>query len=595
MNFDNIKKMLLDGKINIDRAIYEAHEEGLGFHQIQNLYKISDKIDMNEIADNIEPSLDEMTAAPEAPVAPPQPAKPVAPPRPSRPSPFRPPQPRTMPKPKAKGASPAPEAPPKEAPPREAPSKPSPTPRPSKPNPFSPPQPRTIPKPKASDYSDQMGAAPAAPTAPPREAPTRPTTPTTPRPSKPNPFSPPQPRTMPKPKARRTDGMMEMISSTVVPVIMEAYEDESHRSTQDFWRDLPRNREHTFGKHPILAMHGANLSKDAFDFTSEKMQQSGGAINSHQFMQIVMQIMQLESRHKEELQELAKDITVKIWGVPREMLETDLGPMDMGGGDDFGEEDDQEEEEVPELTDEIRPQVNKRISMNTMTQGSAVHAMYSMHHLVDRAINKISPQLLQLYNRVASGSVHQYWLLDIPAIAAQLKNMKAGEVRVEFPQDRQEPEAEIDPEEGLGDEDTWDENKDPRVRASAVIFPVLCQELSKGVMEVLTMHGLADLDDEQSKAVIHHGDKLEDEPWLIQVGPALWRKFLTVVPKGIRMADIITALSLQEPDEVHKILMATLEHPENAKQLLQELLKDPEEFDIDEPGNEFQEPEEPAY
>jgi hypothetical protein len=143
-----------------------------------------------------------------------------------------------------------------------------------------------------------------------------------------------------------------------------------------------------------------------------------------------------------------------------------------------------------------------------------------MHYLVEKAIQQIDPQLMELYNKLAIGSVHSYWLYDIAAMLQQLATTKVGVEKVKF-----------------------SETGEPMIMAKAIVFPVLCQELSKGVMEVLTMHHISGLDEPTQKAVVKHADKLEDEPWLIQVGPQLWRAFLKVVPKKIKLAELISTLS----------------------------------------------------
>jgi hypothetical protein len=147
-------------------------------------------------------------------------------------------------------------------------------------------------------------------------------------------------------------------------------------------------------------------------------------------------------------------------------------------------------------------QINKRLTLNTLTQGSAVHAMLTIHHAVDQEIQAINPDLLQLYNKLSSGSHEYYWLIDIPAMFTSLGMMAAGSAKVEWPET---------------------EGDTPKIVAKAVIFPILAQEMSKGVAELISAHGLSNLDADTTSAVLGKADDIRHEPYLIQVGPIMER------------------------------------------------------------------------
>lgn len=330
-------------------------------------------------------------------------------------------------------------------------------------------------------------------------------------------------------------------------LLEQDYESEVDPGTRTFWQELPKS-EHLFAKHHLLAMHGKQLAKGAYEYTADKMKKHN--IDVGDLTNKFMEIMRIEQSHKDKLKEIAKDITAEIWGIDRGMLDAEL-TMDMSqtdaGYDEFEPED---------MTPEIRAEVNKRITLNTMAHGSAVHIMQTAHYMMEKALKKISPRLLQLYSELAVGSVHQYWLYDIMGLLENLSNMRVGEEFVAF--------------------DTSDDT--PTVVARGALFPVLVQELSKGVMELLTMHGLPK-DENTLKTVLHYADRMEDEPWLIQVGPELWRRFLEVVPKEIELSELVAALSEQEPSTVNDIVVSVVENPDNAREMLSNLIKADQEED----------------
>lgn len=320
----------------------------------------------------------------------------------------------------------------------------------------------------------------------------------------------------------------------------EAYEDEAHQGGVEFWRNLPRNREHPYGKHPIMAMHGHNLAQSAYDFTDRRTSDLGGHMGMAEQMQMFQTIMQVEAQHKEELEELAKNLTQRIWGIDPNMLNANLG--EPGEREyDPGEESD-EDVEIPQ---ELRDEINKRITMNALTQGSAVHAMQTAHHMVDQAINDINPTLLNLYNRLSASATHQYWMLDLPMVAEQLLGAVAGTESVDI-----------------------DDQGNAEVNANGYIFPILVQELFKGVMEVLTMHQLSNKSEADLKQIYRYADRLIDEPFLIQVGPELWRRFLRSMPRGANLANVVAELSRMNPSEVHRIVNLVVEDPDRAREEL---------------------------
>ena len=127
-----------------------------------------------------------------------------------------------------------------------------------------------------------------------------------------------------------------------------------------------------------------------------------------------------------------------------------------------------------------------------------------------------------------------------------------------------------------------EENDIYKIDARGMVFPVLAQEMSKGVAELISYHGLENLDDKETEQVLSHADDIRHEPYLIQVGPELWRRFLKVKPPSVSLADIMMALTLQEPDHLHKIVAAVVENPEEAGPLLSALIDDPKEFEVEE-------------
>ena len=259
--------------------------------------------------------------------------------------------------------------------------------------------------------------------------------------------------------------------------LVEAYEDEADPESVDFFRNPDQD---PLSDHPVVKPHGHELATGAFNFTKDRLTAKGGNVN--QMMQIFQRITQIEGRHRAALQDMAKRITAKVWGISTDNMDAELGnpePNDTADHDFGGE--------GSVMDDRIKSHVHMRATMNMLTHGAAVHHMMTIHHMVREELDRIDPALLDLYDKLAAGSVHQYWLVNIRQMCEMLANMAVGSARVEFP--------ETDYEED-------DEEAEPKLVARAICFPVLCQELSKAVMMLLSNHHLSKLSHGDSVTVL---------------------------------------------------------------------------------------------
>lgn len=63
--------------------------------------------------------------------------------------------------------------------------------------------------------------------------------------------------------------------------------------------------------------------------------------------------------------------------------------------------------------DELRLQINKRLTLNLLIQGAAAHTFITAHHLIARELEEIRPGLLQMYDRIVPALHLNYWIGDI--------------------------------------------------------------------------------------------------------------------------------------------------------------------------------------
>ena len=68
------------------------------------------------------------------------------------------------------------------------------------------------------------------------------------------------------------------------------------------------------------------------------------------------------------------------------------------------------------------------------------------------------------------------------------------------------------------------------IESTGIIFPILLQETVRGVVDMISTYGLPD-DIESAKRVTNISDALENDPWNMRLGPAMWERILSSIPK----------------------------------------------------------------
>ena len=109
------------------------------------------------------------------------------------------------------------------------------------------------------------------------------------------------------------------------------------------------------------------------------------------------------------------------------------------------------------------------------------------------------------------------------------------------------------------------------VVARAWMFPILLHELVKGIMELICLHGLSDLEDDVYHAVIHEADQLEYEAWLLQAGPEMWRRLLALAPRDRPLARVVMHIARLDPESLEQLMLRIIEDPSSARTCLQRL------------------------
>jgi hypothetical protein len=268
-------------------------------------------------------------------------------------------------------------------------------------------------------------------------------------------------------------------------------------------------------------------------------------------------------------------------GEPGEGEEGEPGEGEEGQGEPG------EAEEV-KAAEEFRgfdPEVMKRRVINAMIAGGAVSKNYA-YQLFNKRLSKINPNLPTLYGMAMAGTEIGYFAMGDSSITATARTPEAvgGSAELEF---GGSAELEFEPE----------ENKIPVIKVRAMIFPMLVQELTKGLLELISYEGLPS-EPSRAQEVIDKADLANEEAWAMIMGRGLWQRFVATIGQD---EDEITAhlysKLIQLPTDEFNATMRTiqaggLEAQKLIKKMAAELKADMEDEEreghgtLEEPGPE---------
>jgi hypothetical protein len=275
---------------------------------------------------------------------------------------------------------------------------------------------------------------------------------------------------------------------------------------------------------------------------------------------MIQECMKLEAPHKKELILLAEKMIREEFDIDANDVEfvLELTPEITLDGTQKNPVEEMEFDNHKSLED-TNNEVSKRRFLNAMIQGAAKKSTH-MFHAKDDELTALEPRLLNKYGKLMSAADYMYYTNPT------LDNSKAGGiVRVKFP---------------------TKEGERPIIEAKAYVFPVLIHELVKGVMELLSSHGLPK-DEKTRQYVIGKADYVEAEPWDMRMGPALWERFTKLIdPKDFGLKHHVyselAALPVNEFNEtMREIMSGTKAGKERVGGIVKEVKTDLQKEDFD--------------
>jgi hypothetical protein len=300
----------------------------------------------------------------------------------------------------------------------------------------------------------------------------------------------------------------------------------------------------------------------------------------------IIQVFEIEKKHRPFLEKLGVDLVTEEMELPKDAIKIDAKIVDMGAieKDGFATESKEPSKEQVENQFQVEAQEmemtpmqvfklekEKRRFINLLIQGASKKGHY-MFEIRRTELNKLHPELANLYGIVMSINDLTYWLMPENIIEQMANNTQAV----------------------AGKEEIEEGNDGTKVKTQGICFPVSLHENIKGVMEVFGTHGLPDSKEAQ-EMIFNSTDTLMNEVSDIRLGVVVWEKFLKAYPievfeEGKRFIQhyIFTKFCSLDADEFFKVSKEILnDNPSGAKyiqKLVDDIYIDIKKRDLDDYG-----------
>ena len=331
------------------------------------------------------------------------------------------------------------------------------------------------------------------------------------------------------------------------------YGDRPERMDPNLERKLG-NPEGLYAKNPSMKKGVSDVQRlvsSRFGKVADKLKQVTGNqnIGSRQVQQMIYQemmnrlpnIMRIESRHRDELEQLAVDASLEELQIPENWFKIEpylnRAPIDTSNFRYQPDEDDEEEEDeekpklsipsfdVEDLTDEeiLELEKHKRNIINAIIQGAAKKGHYLFQKPEVKArLDAIDPSLYRDYLGIMAINDFLYFTMEqMIEMMSQTGQGVAGKVEL----------SDNDPDDEEGGEES-EEKPDTVIKAFGMMFPILCHEIIKGVEEAKGRFGLPQ-DQGMRQKVQGQVDLLSNEPMQLRIGPEIVEKIRFALPDAM--------------------------------------------------------------
>lgn len=204
----------------------------------------------------------------------------------------------------------------------------------------------------------------------------------------------------------------------------------------------------------------------------------------------------------------------------------------------------------PEYKEDFRKELIRRRLTNALIQGASLKGHFIFHMAADK-LEKLNPGCTKLYNSsMITNDLMYYYQDDLQMSSAVESESQAGMMEVDYSGDV------------------------PVVRAKSFCFTVLVHEMIKGVVEMLSAHGLPK-DATTCEMVLELCDTVLLEMWDIRIGPKFWEMFYGLIDADDHemLKHVIVGVSQLDTDDFLDFMGQMLAGDEQAKRTVAKIIK----------------------
>ena len=337
-------------------------------------------------------------------------------------------------------------------------------------------------------------------------------------------------------------------------------------------KSLRTNRT-SLGEHPAFPPEEeekfiVNLVSDTFNEIVENTDIEDVTVLENELSTIIGQCRKIEKDNIQALEELSYKIITEMFDIPSDTLKME--------GKIVNKIDTSTERLVPEKTegfsfDDIEDmnylsgEIYKRRMLNALVAGASMYYMNYVGKYI-KEIFEVNPDLPSLYKKMID---YNNLLLYISKDTLNTKETTDG-----------------------GKVDVTISSKDeyPIIKAEGLLFPILFEEIVKGILELAISHGLPN-NVEKAKYVISKADFKIAEVWDMRLGYALWKLIQDEISEcGYDILEIginffLMELSQMDTEEFNSTLKEIFARTKKGKRNIDEIVqritynKDKDEFD----------------
>lgn len=244
----------------------------------------------------------------------------------------------------------------------------------------------------------------------------------------------------------------------------------------------------------------SKLNKQSADSLKQMLKGKSFMQASMESMKLLPEIIKAEKPKRDYLENLAVMIVEDMFPIIKQAgVEIDAKLVDSPSEFGISNQEQNFSEESPEY--DQSPEIKRRL-INSITQGASIRGSKSFYLFKD-TLDAIDDSLMQKYEDILNNAYGIYDDENAVALMMAMLSQNAGN-------QGGESEADYNEETGV-----------LTIKARALIFPILLQEIIKGLYEILSLQGFTK-DAEKNKEIVQQVDKTTNEPEDIRYGKFIY-------------------------------------------------------------------------